>query len=284
MASLAELKTMTPRELILYWIQERERVRIKKEIGDPKPWTTDPILQRHKFCNVRRMDDKVSKWLEENWYKPYYDHKNMLTACTLARQLNNIDSLEEVGFPERWNPKRVQKILDARVKRRLKNFAAAYMITGTLGGTKIEQVVWKVVDPVHKRPPVFDRTSLEALTTALTAYAGFSGFIGGQVSADARQGLSGSWDDKDSWAPMGPGSKRGINRFLGKHKSESMNKNEFQEHLQEFIQFVKDHVPKSITRRMEAIDYQNCLCEGDKFIRTVNGEGTPKQRYPGTEP
>jgi hypothetical protein len=43
----------------------------------------------------------------------------------------------------------------------------------------------------------------------------------------------------------------------------------------------RKHLPMSITKRLEAIDWQNCCCEYDKYSRTLFGEGRPKQRYPG---
>lgn len=280
---IEEVRQLSTVDRFLYWIRERERVRVAKDRGKPKPWTDDPIILRFKFCNVRRMDDRVSRWLMENWYEPFYNHPNMLTACTLARQLNNTESLEAVGFPKKWDPKRVQNILDERVKNGLKNFAAAYMITGTLGGTKIEQVVWKVVTPIHQRPPKpLITASLEELHASLTPFAGFSGFIAGQVAADLRHGLSGSWIDAKYWAPMGPGSKRGLNRLMGQPKDAKINKKEFPQLLRdEVISLCKTYLSRTINNRLEAIDYQNCLCEWDKYERTLWGEGRPKQRYQG---
>ena len=58
---LSKVKSMTPLNRLVYFITEREAIRLKKEAGEPKPWTSDPILQQYRFCNVRRMDDKVSK-------------------------------------------------------------------------------------------------------------------------------------------------------------------------------------------------------------------------------
>ena len=76
-----------PKNRFLYWIKERESIRKKKEAGNPKPWTDDPILQNYRFCNVRRMDDTVSQWLLKNWYEPYFDHPNMLSAAGLSSMI-----------------------------------------------------------------------------------------------------------------------------------------------------------------------------------------------------
>jgi hypothetical protein len=281
------IKKTTPLGRLIYWIQERETIRIKKEAGVNKPWTLDPILQSYRFCNVRRMDDKVSRWLLDNWYTPNIDHPNILVACTLARQLNNPKSLADVGFPRVWNPRQVEAKLNKRAKDGLKNFSGAYMITGTLGGTKIEQVVWKVVDPIHKPSSKdvarikIDRSSMEKTVEMLIPCAGFSTFIAGQVTADLRWATIGSWQDKDRWAPIGPGSRRGMNRLLGKEVMAPMKQAEFTQHLGWLIDELHKVLPGRITERLEAHDYQNCLCEFDKYTRTLFGEGRPKQKYPG---
>lgn len=272
-------------ELFLYWIRERLSIKKKKDNGDPKPWTEDPILQKYKFCNVRRMDDRVSDWLVKNWYTPRdIPSATFLTAATLARQLNNIDSLSEVGFPMRWDPCRYKGILEDRQNRGLTNFSAAYMITGTLGGSKVEQIVDKVVTPIHKyRKEIWQQAgkgqSIEQLWRVLLNFAGFSSFIAGQVTADLRHAIDAPWEDKDVWAPIGPGSVRGLNRLLNRELHQIVRQPEFDSTLPNIISMVKSNVEG--TEHLEAIDVQNCLCEYDKYMRTLSGEGRPKQKYPG---
>lgn len=277
---IKDVKKFETRERFLYWIEERESVRLRKESGHPKPWTDDEILQTYKFCNVRRMDDRVSQWLLKNWYEPNFDHPNMLTACTLARQLNNTESLEAVGFPFRWNPSKVKKILEKRVSEGLKNFSAAYMITGTLGGTKIVQIVDKVVTPIHESKPMLNTDSMELSCQCLLPFAGFSTFISGQVIADMRWASEGTWEDKDDWAPVGPGSRRGINRFFERPKETSLRQSEFNKQFQEVCSFVRDNFEG---QHLEAIDIQNCLCEFDKYERTLFENRRPKCKYNGKD-
>lgn len=283
--NIEHVKTLTPTERFLYWINERESIRIQKEENLPKPWTDDSILQTYKFCNVRRMDDRVSQWLWKNWYEPNFDHPNMVTAVTLARQLNNTDSLGEVGFPYKWAPKIVEQILNKRVSEKKKNFAAAYMITGTLGGTKIQQIVYKVVTPLHDK--VKDghfptkRDTMQDFWKMLIPFAGFSSFMAGQVVADLRWSISGNWKDRAAWAPMGPGSKRGLNRLLGLDKNTKMSSAKFNVEFDFLLDFCYDRIPVRICKRLEAMDIQNCLCEFDKYERTLWEGRRPKQRYNG---
>ena len=276
-------KIKEPIKRLLYWIKERESIRLKKEAGEPRPWTDDEILQSYRFCNVRRMDDKVSQWLMSNWYEPYYDHPSMPTAIALARQFNKIETLSEIGFPTKWNPLRTEKILNDRITRGVRNFSAAYVITGSLGGPKLKQVIYKVIDPLHKNKPEIDSDSMEVTHSRLIPYAGFSSFMAGQFVADLRHAMSGSWLDRSYFAPVGPGSARGMNRVHGRALKTPLKQSLFILELTELISLLEKSLPLSITCRMEAMDYQNCLCEFDKMERTLWENRRPKQLYRGTE-
>ena len=39
-------------ENFLTFVAERERIRLKKDAGQPWPWTDDPILRGYKFCHL----------------------------------------------------------------------------------------------------------------------------------------------------------------------------------------------------------------------------------------
>ena len=102
-----------------------------------------------KFCNVFRELDKVTIWIRKNWREPYADHKNLPFAMAVARQINLPETLEEIGFPERWNPERVLKIIRARRDRGERMYSGAYMLSGGLGGPdKPHQTVKLILDPL----------------------------------------------------------------------------------------------------------------------------------------
>ena len=70
MKYLDHVRRLKPLDRLLYWVTERESIRIQRLQGKAPPWTDDPILRQYRFCNVRRMDDAVSQWLLTNWYTP----------------------------------------------------------------------------------------------------------------------------------------------------------------------------------------------------------------------
>ncbi len=59
--SLDGLYIEDPVQSFFDYCKERESVRKKRESGTPFPWSDDSILQKGRFLNVFREDDKVSK-------------------------------------------------------------------------------------------------------------------------------------------------------------------------------------------------------------------------------
>lgn len=274
---------LSPMDRLLYWMHERENIRLKKEANQPKPWTDDEILLRYRFCNVRRMDDKVSQWLLNNWYQPYFNHPNMLVACALARHFNLPTALKAIGFPAKWEPNHIKETLRAMKSRGEKIFNGAYMVRGIGTADKTEMVVDYVCQPLVDSPPSISGYCMQQAVEVLLPYWGFSSFMAGQVIADLRWATTGPWYDCRIWAPLGPGSRRGLNRLEEKPLKTRWCQDAFIVSLKHLIAVCQGELSKTITSRMEAIDYQSCLCEYDKYCRTLFGEGKPKQLYPGNQ-
>jgi len=272
---------MTPLDRLVYWITERESIRIKKEAGEPPPWTADPILRAYRFCNVRRMDDKVSRWLLENWYEPYRDHPNALYAAALARFINlpaSLDQCTSYLFGTRGPVDWVGVSDELRHVRSVKGvlFNGAYMVRCDRGVDKVDYVVRRCVGSLTRPGVAVDPASMERTHKMIVDNAyGLGSFMAGQVAADLRWAVTGSWRDRNDWAPLGPGSVRGVNRVLGAASGRGVSE------MMGVIERVRDLLPESIGSRLEAMDYQNCLCEYDKYERARLGEGRPKQRYRG---
>lgn len=292
-----DVKKMSNQEIIEYWIKERESIRLKRIAKVKKPWTDDEILQNYRFCNVRRMDDKVSKWLYDNWYSPYQDHKNMLYACVIARHFNKpstLGPLTELIF--RKGPVASNTIRSKLIRMRdfgNKVFNSAYIIGNAgvvtasadkVGTGKIEILFDLVFDPIQSSPPEMDYSSMRVCVENLSQYSGFGTFMAGQVVSDLRWAVSGTWEDRNDWAPKGPGSTRGLARYLDMEdvKKTSLTQSVFDANFPTFVDDMLQILPKRITDRLEAMDYQNCLCEYDKYVRTLRGEGTPKNKYDGS--
>ena len=87
---------------LLYWIEEREAVRLRRAAGEPPPWTDDTILQSWSFTNVRRECDRVTVWIKENWREPHADDPDLFFAMAMARLVNWPDTMAAIGYPVPW--------------------------------------------------------------------------------------------------------------------------------------------------------------------------------------
>ena len=274
------VKKLDPYHRLVYFINERESIRRKRALGLPPPWTDDEILGSYRFCNVRRMDDKVSQWLLNNWYKPYKDHPNILIAVVLARHFNLPSTLEAIGFPVEWLPEVVKKTLLVKKGNGQNLFNSAYIVPGDASFlSKVHSVIDGVVRWTISLKPLTPTDSMKSCVEYLSEIRGLGSFLAGQIVADLRWAMSGSWKDRYTYAPMGPGSKRGMNRVQGRDKDSPLKQEKFLDELVHLVQRLEGDLSNDITRRLEMMDYQNCLCETDKYFRVLLGEGKPKKRY-----
>tara|TARA_R100001440_G_scaffold72055_1_gene95523 strand:+ start:196 stop:1038 length:843 start_codon:yes stop_codon:yes gene_type:complete len=261
------------------YINERHSIYLRRKIGEPFPWTDDEILQTYSFCNVFRELDKVTIWIRENWREPYADHPNLPFAMAMARQINWPDTLQELGFPEHWNPERIKAIMQGRLDRKEKVYTGAYMLTGTLGGTKVEQTIDKILTPLYENPPTLYPSSLQETWKEYLPYPGFSGFMAYEVVTDLRfTKYLKQAHDINAWANAGPGAKRGLNRIHGRPLEQSMTTtraNGEMKHLHNLAEeYLGSHVPQ-----LEMREIEHCLCEYDKYERVRLGEGRPRAKF-----
>ncbi len=83
------MKTITT-DLINYFINEREKARTGEG-------TQDEVILNSRFCNIRREDDKVSKWI--------FDNCLTIEQVMLARIVNHVTRLEELR-DNQWSVER----------------------------------------------------------------------------------------------------------------------------------------------------------------------------------
>jgi len=254
---------------------ERHNIFIRKEINnEPYPWSDDAILTDYSFCNVYRELDRVTIWIRENWREPYADHRNLPFAMAVARQINWPDTLEEIGFPEEWRPQHVKNIMEDRMANKQKVYTGAYMLTGTLGGTKIEQTVDKILTPLYANFPC-DFSSIENSWRSFLPYAGFSDFMSYEVVTDLRHT---KWlkdaPDIMTWANPGPGAMRGLNRIFGRPLDSKQKKPLFIQEMRDLLALLNNE-PLPLEMR----DIEHCLCEFDKYERARLGQGRPRAKY-----
>jgi hypothetical protein len=279
MTALGE--TSLPFRTLLHWMRERENIRIRKEdLGRDKPWSDDPIFQSTRFCNVRREDDRVTRWIKENWRDPYQDHPHLAFAMCLARVVNLPPTLAELGFPEEWDANRFILRMDELSAGGRKLWTGAYMVTGgySKGGETKQQIMARVLDAVYPLAgQITTEHSLADAAELIQRAPGFGTFLAAQVIADLKYTpLLKKTKDWESWCAPGPGSTMGLNILYGRDPKASVSQvqflrevNDLRETLKEYDWFITSH------------DVQNCLCEFSKYWRIKYLAGRAKNGYPG---
>lgn len=275
----------TPYDLLVHFVLERERVRRKKEAGDPLPWTDDPILAKFRFCNVHRENDRVTRWIHTNWLEPNTFDPDVWFAMAVARHVNLPQTLAAIGYPVPWNPERFIGAIQGLRDLKLPAYNAAYMIRAARGkdwGDKAEYLAKCVLGPMwEKRGEICPKEgdTLAAFNQRLLAQYGVAGFMSGQIIADTKHAfVLSAAEDWWTFAVSGPGSRRGLNRLLGRDKGARWKEEAWHAELLALLSHLMTDVEVEV-QEIDAQNCQNCLCEVDKYMRSFYEEGRPKQRY-----
>ena len=260
------------------WINERQRMYMKKEAGKPWPWTDDPIMQNYFFCNVYREQDTVTKWIAENWRNRKAPTNIMVFNMIVARFFNWPPTLKSIGWTKEWNSSRIRSdlLLDQTMGHKI--FSEAYLIAGTdlKGKSKIEGVcdrldwVWKNLEFITAG--VIGHGTLEGAWRSLQQIPGVAGFIAYEIVTDLRHtSVLQNAPDIMKWANPGPGAIRGLQRIHGREAVSGRDA---------AIALMRDLLKDSklwTKWPLEMRDIEHSLCEYDKKkrIEQAIAEGRP---------
>jgi len=279
----------------VWYLNERWSIHQKRLKGLPPPWTDDYALQTYRFCQVRREDDRVTRWIHANWLRPHADDPDLWHAMCVAREFNRIEALNEFGWPEPWGRRRTAFLVAAarRLARSDKTFTAAYTLVGGGGyvqgagkqhtllehHTIIFDAAWKL----RKTAALQTTDTLRVAYERILALPGFGLFMAAQVIADLKWGtILRNASDYKTFAVIGPGSARGLNRVCGRSIDKHWNEIEWHNVLLEVRKIVLPSLPK-VLRRLDAQNIEHGLCELDKWCRVQEG-GRPKQSFKVAQP
>lgn len=270
------------------FMNERESIRIKKEAGEPWPWTDDEILQTYKFTNVKRSDDKTTRH-----FKTIYDaHESaadweFVYNAGVLRYFGTIAYADKVGWQERWDPQHLKDcVVDLR-ERGIKAFTGAYVITNNaVSAPKEDVVVDTFLAPLLESSSSIAKVarvtqSWEKACDEIRKVRGFGGrgFMAKEVIQDVilTPLLSGA-TDLDTYTPSGPGARRGLNRVFGRDVKHRLSEAQALEEMR-YLFSVRDDYLAAHMPPLNLHDIQFQLCERDKYLRVERGEGRPRAKY-----
>lgn len=198
-----------------HFLRERYRILLRRRAGDPAPWTSDPVLQAWRFCNVRREDDKVTTWFRENIRDPLAEDPKVFFATIAFRWFNTIETgqlLKPYLLSGEWPREEVERELKRRKDAGKTIFTAAFMINSAPGIEKHVNIL-DILDGVREDFPtrlLLPRSKQDMFEYVLTIPR-LGNFAAYQVVVDLQYTylLRGA-PDLNEFTVAGPGCAKGI--------------------------------------------------------------------------
>lgn len=275
--------TPAPESLFWYWIAERHSIYLKRQRGEPKPWTDDPILRDYKFTNVFRELDKGTVWLRENFLEPHRDDDPALIAFNICwyRMFNFIPTGERLGWQTYWNAPRVKEFLREIHDDGIQVFTGAHLVRSRKGMHKIDSTVDVCTDLWNLRHTFVKACRHNSLQEVFETFESVAyvrcGFLAYEMVTDFRHTkLLENATDINTWAHAGAGATRGLRRLELPWKT----KEEAVRSMRIILGLSRVRLPLSIPA-FELRDVEHSLCEFDKYVRVMYKEGIPRSKYPG---
>lgn len=256
---------------LAYWINERENIRLRREAGLEVFWSPDYCMNSVRYCNVRREDDKVTRWLRQNWHAEDVP----LWEFALTRFVNWVPTLRQLRNTVVHNPYSIRISLH-NVPGRI--WGNAYTVSTS--GAKLDKpsYVQEVCVRLRKELGDFPKwTSLDEAYHDLRGVKGIGSFFAGQIIADIKNTKGtclAAAEDWRTWSIHGPGSLRGLSYYTG-HR---VTAGAYHAALAQAWGEVQPLLTHAHLEDMHMQDFQNCMCEFSKFMRARYGRG-PRNKY-----
>lgn len=270
-----------------YWINERQRIFLKKEAGESRPWTRDKILDTYKFVNVFREQDRVTRDLRDR-LKTRDSMTDVFWKTVVFRLFNwppTYDALHRSGFVRCWNEREAKHVTDAMLKRREQVFTGAYIVTNSGSSRRKNHLVCEALSKLYRDRKSLvrlmrDGRSLRRATEMLRAYPMIGWFVGYEIVTDLRHtAILRDAEDIMTWANPGPGARRGCNRIFRGQKKTSRVGVDYVEEMRTLLGKSQTGVLETHVPALEMRDIEHSLCEFDKYERVRLGEGRPRSKY-----
>ena len=283
-------------EIFKYYVAERYKMHLLKDVENkPFPWTQDIILSMYRFTNVRREQDKNSKYL----LKMMREHGNKLTLNMLCnimlfRLFNKIETTELMGgWVDFWSYD------EDTLRKQLKNapegykyFTNAYLSSGMKKEfNKVypeeKMRVMNIPNVLHWFGPELYRGIKEAnspqeVIDYFKCVNGINDFLAYQLFVDLTYLDDFPWSENE-FVISGVGCSLGLSYLV--HYKGGLTDEELLFWLRDNCPITKEWCMEHMTdlpeedRYMNIMSLENCMCELGKYMKTKLGIGRPRSRY-----
>jgi hypothetical protein len=292
-------------KLLCEWISERYEIHLKKDIKkQKKPWTENKILKKYKFCNVRREQDRESRWLIKNIAKnKNLSYENKILNTILFRLINKSETTEMFGLLnfEEINYKKIKGQLDLSKKQNPKYvfFSNAFFTSGQKNAAKKlfskekNQIIRIIKLTEHyKKQKIIEKIkeakNQKQIFEELKNLPGIGIFLAYQIFVDFTYMKKFPFSENE-FVIAGPGCKKGLKLIFqnaDKMSDEEClfwlrnNQNKLFKRFGYFPKKLFSDLPK-FDRYLNVMSLENCMCEFSKYYRALKNQGRPRIRYFG---
>ncbi len=250
--------------------------------GQPAPWTSDPILRRHRFTNCYRAADRVSQFLiSQVIYEGSQDPGEVVFRTLLFKVFNRIATWQrlearigEVSWRE-YDYARYERVLTAAFTSGERLYSAAYVVPPPAFGEARKHAnhlrLLELMMSTDVAGKVRSAGSLRGAFEVLRSYPAIGGFLAYQYVIDLNYSPVLAYDEMEFVVP-GPGARDGIRKCFGRAADgiEADVIRYMADHQEEHFARLGLHFGGLQGRRLQLIDCQNLFCEVDKYARVAH--------------
>jgi hypothetical protein len=262
-----------------YFAAERQRIFYQRLAGAAPPYTTDPILQQGKFCNVYRACDRVSQFLiKEVIYARQYPPLDTVFRIMLFRLLNRPQTwveleqrLDDISLSKFSLESYAKALEDIRQTQPIYGNAFILCANKAFGFDQKHRNHLALLQQIFtsdEAEKLLNSQSLESLFKQLHSLPLIGTFMAYQLAIDLNYSTVFNFSENDFTA-AGPGAIRGIQKCFTDLQGAS---------YEQAIMYMVEHQDQEFARlglefknlggrQLQAIDCQGLFCETDKYCR-----------------
>lgn len=276
----------------LYWkfAAERQKIFELRVGGATGPWTTDPILQTYKFCNVFRASDRVSQYLirQVAYCEEECTPEDRAFQIVAFRMFSRVSTWERVRsflgrspLLEDLRSGRFEAALDFARSVEGGLYTGAFILCATnaygqrskhLNHVELFKHMFLLNDLGRR---IVGAESLREVYELLHGYPLMGDFMSYQIAIDLNYSTLINFDEDDFTQP-GPGAIRGIKKCF--HSLGGYSPSDIIQYMVDNQEAEFDRLGLTFKglwgRRLHAIDCQGLFCETDKYCRVALPELT----------
>lgn len=277
-------------DIFTNYINKRESVRLLKESGQPAPWTDDPILRDYRFTNVRRTDDRISKYgIEMFAENPSLSLYDKIMNMILFRAFNKPETSAIFQQPiQDWSDENLNSI-DQHAAKLLDNLGDKYNQYGSAYFQSGLKGAWGVRSNIHSAQRMLDMMAHIRENAIVESIIANPTPLGVLEIIKSVKGIGGNFLSYQIWVDLtyipelplnedhmtvaGPGCALGISMLV--EDMDGMTPEELIFHIRDNQHALDLDIDFCLT----VMDIENIFCEFSKYMKRTLGQNNRMRKY-----